>query len=293
MVFASNRIVEKKVLAPSVKMFVVEAPRIARKGKAGQFVVVRIGEKGERIPLTIADSDAERGVITLIVQEVGKTTARLGALRQGERLLDLVGPLGIPSQIERFGKVVLVGGGIGVAPLFPIVRAMKNAGNFVISIIGARNKELLFWEEKIREFSDEVAVTTDDGSFGHKGFVTDALREVISREPHVDLVMAIGPVVMMKAVAEVTREPGIRTIVSLNPIMVDATGMCGGCRVTVGGKLKFACVEGPEFDGHLVDFDELMRRQRTYLEEEKAAVEAMGGKTPRRGETAVLGNGVD
>lgn len=273
MVFASNRIVEKKVLAPSVKMFVVEAPRIAGKAKAGQFVVVRIDEKGERIPLTIADSDAERGVITLIVQEVGKTTEGMGTLREGERLLDLVGPLGRPSHIDCFGKVVLVGGGIGVAPLFPIVRAMKNAGNFVISIIGARSKELLFWEEKIREFSDDVAVTTDDGSFGRKGFVTDALRELISREPDVDLVMAIGPVVMMKAVADTTREPGIRTIVSLNPIMVDATGMCGGCRVTVGGKVKFACVDGPEFDGHLVDFDELMRRQRTYLEEEKTALQ--------------------
>jgi len=269
----SNRIVEKRVLGPSIKMFVVETPRIARKSKPGQFLVVRVDERGERIPLTIADSDAEKGIITLVIQEVGKSTIRMGVLREGDTLLDLVGPLGKPSHIDYVGKVVLVGGGIGIAPIYPVVKAMKYAGNSVVSIIGARTKELLFWEDKVKEFSDELLVTTDDGSCGHKGFVTDAVREVVSREPQVDLVVAIGPVIMMKAVAEVTRGPAIQTIVSLNPIMVDATGMCGGCRVTVGDRTKFACVDGPEFDGHLVDFDELMRRRKMYVDEEKTALQ--------------------
>lgn len=269
----SNRIVEKKVLGPSIKMFVVEGPRIARKTRPGQFVVVRIDEEGERIPLTIADANAEAGSIVLVVQEVGKTTLRMGTLNPGDRLLDLVGPLGNPSHIDNFGTVVMVGGGIGIAPLFPIVKAMKAAGNRVVSVIGARSRELLFWEDRISEFSDDVLVTTDDGSHGRKGFVTNALQEVLSRYPRIDRVVAIGPVVMMKAVAEVTRRPAVTTIVSLNPIMVDATGMCGGCRVTVGGKTRFACVDGPEFDGHMVDFDELIRRQKMYLDEEKIAME--------------------
>ncbi len=254
-------------------MFVVEAPRIARNAKAGQFVILRIEERGERVPMTIADFDAEGGAITFIVQEVGKTTVCMGALQEGDRILDLTGPLGRPSRIDRFGRVAMVGGGIGIAPIFPICRAMKQAGNAVVSIIGARSKELLFWEERIREFSDEVLVTTDDGSYGRKGFVSDAVGEVVGGEPPAGLVMAIGPVPMMKAVAEVTRAPGIKTIVSLNPIMVDGTGMCGGCRVSVGGKTKFACVDGPEFDAHQVDFDELTRRQRMYVHEEKAMLE--------------------
>jgi len=253
-------------------MFVVEAPRIARKAKPGQFVILRIDEKGERVPMTIADSDAERGAITLVVQEVGKTTVQMGTFQKGDRLLELVGPLGRPTHIAHFGRVVLVGGGIGTAPIFPIIRAMKEAGNFVIAIVGAKSKDYLFWEDKIAKFSDELLVTTDDGSYGTKGLVTDALRQVISREPRIDLVVAIGPVAMMKAVSETTKDPGIKTVVSLNPIMVDATGMCGGCRVTVGAKTKFACVDGPEFDGHLVDFDELMKRQRIYLEEEKLSL---------------------
>lgn len=270
---ASNRIVHKALLAPSIHMFVVDAAKIARKARPGQFVVVRLDEKGERIPLTIADTDILMGHVILVVQEVGKTTIHMGAMREGDRLLDLVGPLGRPTEIDYFGKVVLVGGGIGVAPLFPIVEGMNEAGNYVVSIIGARNKDLLFWEDAIREISDEVYVTTDDGSYGLKGFVTDMLREVISLDPKIARIVAIGPVPMMKAVSELTRGPAIKTIVSLNPIMVDATGMCGGCRVTVGGKTRFVCVEGPDFDGHLVDFDELMRRQKTYVEEEKIASE--------------------
>ncbi len=273
MALGNNRILEKKVLAPAINMFVVEALRIARKAQPGQFVILRLDEKGERVPMTIADSDADRGVITFVVQEVGKTTTQMGTLRQGDRLLDLVGPLGRPSEIELFGRVVLLGGGIGRAPIFPIVKALKHARNHVISIVGARSKDFVFWEDKIGEFCDEFIVTTDDGSHGRKGLVTDALSEVLSRGPRIDRVVAIGPVMMMKAVADVTRKAGIKTIVSLNPIMVDATGMCGGCRVTVGGQTRFACVDGPEFDGHLVDFGELMARQSIYREEERFAAE--------------------
>ena len=269
----SNRIVEKSVLAPSINMFVIEAPKIARKGRPGQFVMVRVDEKGERVPMTVADCDVEQGTITLTVQEVGKTTIRMGTLQKGDRLLDLIGPLGRPSEIERFGTVILIGGGIGTAPVYPITKAMKEAGNSVIAILGARSKELVFWEQRFRDICDEVIVTTDDGSYGRKGLVTDPLTDLIRQGTTIDRVIAIGPVPMMKAVAVVTRQPGIKTFVSLNPIMVDATGMCGGCRVTVGGKTKFACVDGPEFDGHLVDFNELRARQRVYETEEKACVD--------------------
>ena len=270
----SNRIVEKGALAPSINMFVIEAPRIARKARPGQFVMVRVDEKGERVPMTIADSDVERGTITLTVQEVGKTTIRMGTLQEGDCLLDLIGPLGRPSEIERFGTVVLIGGGIGTAPVYPITKAMKEADNSIIAILGARSKELVFWEQRFREICDDVIVTTDDGSYGRKGLVTDALADLMRRGTTIDRVIVIGPVPMMKAVVEATRPANIKTIVSLNPIMVDATGMCGGCRVTVGGKTRFACVDGPEFDGHLVDFNELRARQRVYEAEEKACMES-------------------
>lgn len=269
-------ILEKKTLAPTVYRLVVRAPEVARKHRAGNFVMLRIHEKGERIPLTVADKDLEAGTVTLVFQAVGKTTTELGDLPVGSRLLDLAGPLGRPTRIERFaGLTVCVGGGIGVAPVHPIARALRDAGNRVVAIIGARTRELLILEDEMRRASGELLVATDDGSYGHHGFVTDVLRQVIEREgkDQVSLVMAIGPVPMMRACCKVTREYGVRTEVSLNPIMVDATGMCGACRVTVGGETKFACVDGPEFDGHQVDFDELTQRLRIYLDDEKRAMQ--------------------
>lgn len=269
-------ILEKQTLAPTVYRLVVRAPEVARKHRAGNFVMLRIHEKGERIPLTVADKDLEAGTVTLVFQAVGKTTTELGDLPVGSRLLDLAGPLGRPTRIERFaGLTVCVGGGIGVAPVHPIARALRDAGNRVVAIIGARTRELLILEDEMRRASGELLVATDDGSYGHHGFVTDVLRQVIEREgkDQVSLVMAIGPVPMMRACCKVTREYGVRTEVSLNPIMVDATGMCGACRVTVGGETKFACVDGPEFDGHQVDFDELTQRLRIYLDDEKRAMQ--------------------
>jgi ferredoxin--NADP+ reductase len=265
-----HAIIKKEVLSPLIKLMEVEAPAIARKAQAGQFVILRIDEAGERIPLTIADFNRERGTLTLIFQEVGKTTAQLGALNPGDALRDLAGPLGHPSEITKVGTVVCIGGGVGIAPMYPITRELKAAGNRIISIIGARSRDLLFWEDRMRAVSHEIAVTTDDGSCGRHGFVTDQLKDVLAREP-VHLIYAIGPVPMMRAVAEATRASGIRTMVSLNPIMIDGTGMCGGCRVTVGGQTKFACVDGPEFDGHQVNFNELTSRQKTYLVHEKTA----------------------
>jgi len=267
------KIIRKEELAPSVKLFEVEAPLIARKARPGQFVILRIAEEGERIPLTIADFDREKGSIVLIFQEVGATTRQLGQLNAGDGIQDLVGPLGRPTHIERFGTVVCIGGGIGIAPVYPIARGMKEAGNTVISIIGARTEGLLIYEREMAAVSDELLVATDDGSRGLKGFVTDALRQVVDRGTKIDLVVAIGPVIMMKNVAEATRPLGIHTVVSLNPIMVDGTGMCGGCRVAVGNEIKFACVDGPEFDAHLVDFKGLIARQRMYLPQEKIALE--------------------
>ncbi len=269
-------IVKKTELSPGVKLFWVKAPLIARKCKPGQFIILRINEDGERIPLTIADTDLDAGTIALVFQEVGCSTRHLGRLEEGDVLLDLAGPLGKPSHIDNFGTVVCVGGGIGVAPLYPITRAYKNAGNKVISIIGARTADLLIMEKEMAAYSDEIYVTTDDGSYGIKGRVTDPLMEVLAREKNIGEIMAIGPVIMMKSVAEATRPSGIHTVVSLNPIMVDGTGMCGCCRVSVGEENKFACVDGPEFDGHKVDFDGLMIRQRMYREEE--AQEAGGGE---------------
>lgn len=266
-------IIEKKELAHTVYQFRLKAPLIAKKRKAGQFVVLRMNEQGERIPLTIVDSNETDGTITIIVQEVGKSTAILCGMAAGDSILDVVGPLGKPTHIENFGIAVCVGGGIGTAPVLPIARALKAAGNKVVSIIGARTKELLILEPEMREASDELHVTTDDGSYGHHGFVTQVLQKMIDEGVKIGCVVGIGPIPMMRAVSNTTKPYGILTMVSLNPIMVDGTGMCGACRVTVGGKNQFVCVDGPEFNGAEVDFDELMLRNRTYFKEEKSAME--------------------
>jgi ferredoxin--NADP+ reductase len=267
------QILETRLLAAAVKQFKIAAPEIARKRKPGQFIVLRIAEEGERIPLTIADADPQAGTITLIFQEVGKSTLQLGKLKAGEAISDLIGPLGIPTHIEKFGTVVCIGGGIGIAPVYPIAKGMREAGNTVISIIGARNKDLLIMEEEMAAVSHSLKVTTDDGSYGQKGFVSDVLQDIIDGGTTINLAVAIGPVPMMRVVCNVTRNRGIKTVVSLNPIMVDATGMCGACRVTVGGHTRFVCVDGPEFDGHEVNFAELVKRQRAYLKEEKQGTE--------------------
>lgn len=266
------RILEKVVLSPSVNLMKIEAPRMAGKARAGQFLILRVSECGERIPLTVADCDPERGTVTIVFLEVGKTTRLLGSLEAGDGILDVVGPLGNPTEIDSFGRVVCVGGGVGVACIYPICRALKEAGNEVIGIVGARTKELLFWEDRLREATNELLITTDDGSYVRQGFVTDVLREVAEREPPPDRVVAVGPLPMMRAVCGVTREFGLKTIVSLNPIMVDGIGMCGACRVTVGGRTRMACVEGPEFDGHEVDFAELAQRLRRYQDMERESL---------------------
>jgi len=267
-------ITRRKQFGPTTFLWDVNAPDVARAARPGHFVMARIDEHGERIPLTVADFNVERGTVTVVIQAVGKTTIEMMALRQGDAILDFIGPLGLPSHIRKLeGTVVLVGGGLGVAPIYPQLREYKNRGNRTLSIIGFRTKDLVFWEDQFRECSDELIVATDDGSYGRKGLVTHALAEVLSREPNVCEVVAIGPIPMMKACCEVTRPSAIPTIVSLNSIMVDGTGMCGSCRVTVGGKMKFACVDGADFDGHLVAFDELSLRQKRFEREEKAALE--------------------
>jgi ferredoxin--NADP+ reductase len=268
-----NEIVLKKTLSPEIRLYKIRAPLIAKKRQAGQFVIVRLEELGERIPLTIADADPQEGTITLVVQEVGATTRKMGTYQVGDRFLDVVGPLGRPTEIKEYGTIVCVGGGVGNAVVYPIAKAMKAAGNRVISIIGARNKDLLVLEDEARQVSDELFVTTDDGSYGEHGFVTDRLAKLLQEEPNIKLVVAIGPAIMMKAVCDLTRNVGVRTIVSLNSIMVDGTGMCGACRVEVGGQTKFVCVDGPEFDGHQVDFELLMARLCMYLPEEKRAMD--------------------
>ena len=265
------KIAEKRKLADKVTMLSVYAPDIARKAKAGQFVIVRCSEKGERIPLTIADFSNDEGTVTVIIQEVGKTTIELCALEEGGYISDVSGPMGNPTHVKKYGTVVCIGGGIGVACIYIIAKAMKEQENRVISIMGARNNSLLFWEEKIRTVSDEVVVTTDDGSYGKRGLVTDRLKEV-SESNKIDFVISIGPAVMMKAVSERTGGYGIKSVASLNSIMIDGTGMCGSCRVAVDGKTKFACVDGPEFDAHKVDFDLLIRRGQVYREHEKEAL---------------------
>lgn len=267
------RILKKEILAPSLKLFEIEAPLVARKALAGQFIILRIHGEGERIPLTIADFDRAKGTITCVFQEVGKTTRELGTLDQGDCIKDFVGPLGVPSHIENYGRVACVGGGVGVAPVYPIARALKEAGNEVTGIMGARTAELVFWEDKMREACTELRVTTDDGSYVRKGFVTDVLQEVIEERGGIALCIAIGPPPMMRAVADLTKKYNLKTIVSLNSLMVDGTGMCGCCRVTVGGETKFTCVDGPEFDAHQVDFDEMARRSVIYKPQEKKSLD--------------------
>ncbi|CEO88065.1 sulfide/dihydroorotate dehydrogenase-like FAD/NAD-binding protein [Syntrophaceticus schinkii] len=267
------RIIERKDLSSTIKLMRIAAPEIAKKAQAGQFVILRIHDHGERIPMTIADFDRAQGTITIVFQVVGKSTEELATLKEGESILNFLGPLGQPSEIKKYGKAVCIGGGVGVAPIYPIARALHEAGNQVISIIGARNEKMLFYEEEMNSVSDHFHIVTDDGSRGNQGLVTDILCDLLESGEQIDLVFAIGPVPMMRAVAELTRGHGIKTFVSLNPIMVDGTGMCGGCRVSVGETSKFACVDGPDFDAHQVDFDQLLERQKMYCQEEQDSKE--------------------
>ena len=263
------RIVKKEQLAESNYSYWIEAPDIAFAYKAGQFLILRISEKGERIPLTIVDTDLKKGLIRIIFSVVGKSSYQLSLLNEGDNILDVVGPLGTPTHIEKFGHAVIVGGGVGIAPVYPIARALKNKGNRLTSILGGRSKDLVILRNELKDISEKLIVVTDDGSLGEKGLVTDPLRKMLEQEVNVDFVLAVGPVVMMSAVSELTRKYGIKTMVSLNTMMVDGTGMCGCCRCTVGGKIRFACVHGPEFDGHQVDFKEIIQRQRMFHKQEK------------------------
>jgi ferredoxin--NADP+ reductase len=267
------RILRKQVLSPSIKLMEIKAPRVANKAKPGQFVIVRMNETGERIPLTIADFSQVDGSITVIFQEVGKSTIQMGQMETGDSFENVVGPLGHATEIENFGKVVVVGGGVGIAPIFPIARGLKLAGNEVISIIGARAKELLFWEDRMKAVSSQSIVCTDDGSYGRKSLVTEPLKELLETQKDITRVWAIGPAVMMKFVAATTKPFNIPTIVSLNTIMIDGTGMCGGCRVVMDGGAKFVCVDGPEFDAHKVDWESMLSRMSFYRAEEKISVE--------------------
>lgn len=277
------KIVRKEILNPQVKLMEVQAPAIAKKAEPGQFIILRIYDGGERIPLTIADYDREKGTVTIIFQEVGKTTKLLGTLNEGDSLLDFVGPLGVASHLEGYKKVAVIGGVLGTAIAYPQAKKLHSLGAEVHCIAGFRNKDLIILEDEMKAVSDQLYITTDDGSNGNKGFVTDVLKKLIEEGNQYDLVVAIGPLIMMKVVSNLTREYGIKTIVSMNPVMVDGTGMCGGCRVTVGGETKFACVDGPDFDGHLIDFDEAMRRQSMYKEHERHSQEKheckLGGVT--------------
>jgi len=266
-------ILRREAFSDTTFLWDVLAPDVARAAQPGHFVMVRLREGSERIPLTVADYDREKGTITIVVQALGKTTNEMMTeYKQGDAFLDFVGPLGLPQHVEKFGHVVLVGGGLGVAPVYPQLRAFKKAGNRTTGVIGFRNKSLVFWEEKFRKHCDDLVVCTDDGSYGRPGFVTAALKDICEKD-RPDLVVAIGPLPMMSACVETTRPFGVKTMVSLNAIMVDGTGMCGSCRVTVGGKVKFACVEGPDFDGHQVDFKELTTRQRRFKQQETAATD--------------------
>ena len=262
------RIIEKEILSENVVKLVIESHAVARSRKAGQFVIVKISETGERIPLTIADGDPDKGTITLIIQKVGTTSHKLYNLRKGDSISDLVGPLGKPTKIEKIGTVIAAGGGVGIAPMYPIAKALKEAGNKLIAILAARSKDLIILEREMKAFADEVLIMTDDGSYGEKGLITLGIEKVINREK-VDEVVAIGPAVMMKFVALLTQKYNIPTIASLNTIMVDGTGMCGACRISVGGKTRFVCVDGPEFDAHQVDFDEMLKRLNAYKKEEE------------------------
>lgn len=264
-------IVEKRILNDSMTLMAVEAPYIAKKAKAGQFIILRVNEFGERIPLTVADYDREKGTITIIYQKVGKTTLMLDQLNVGDAILDFIGPLGKATELEGYKKVAVIGGGAGCAIAYPQAKALHGMGAEVDMIAGFRNKDIIILEDEMKAVSDHLILTTDDGSNGNKGFVTDALRKNIEDGANYDLVIAIGPLVMMRAVCNLTKEYNIKTLISMNPIMIDGTGMCGGCRLTVGGKTKFACVDGPDFDGHEVDFDEAIKRSRTYFDAEKEA----------------------
>ncbi|MDA8338858.1 MAG: sulfide/dihydroorotate dehydrogenase-like FAD/NAD-binding protein [Nitrospiraceae bacterium] len=268
------KILEKRLIRhPDVFYYKIDAPLISKKAKPGQFVIIRLNEKGERIPLSLADINPEEGTISLIVMAVGKTTTEMSTFNANDEILDLCGPLGQPTHIDKYGRAILVGGGFGVAPLYPIARSLKDAGNEVIVIMGARSKDLLIYENEMQQACDKVLITTDDGSKGIKGVVTTALKQELEQNG-ANMVMAVGPAIMMKYVSETAKPFDVRTIVSLNSIMIDGTGMCGGCRVSIGGKTRFACTDGPDFDGHLVDWDILINRQKTYLNEEKESFEA-------------------
>ena len=269
----SYEILTKEELTPVTKLFEVHAPAIARQVQAGQFVIVRIDERGERVPMTVAEYDRQRGTITMVIQEVGKTTLQMGRMQPGDSFYNFAGPLGRPSSIHRYGTVICVGGGSSIAAIHPIARALRRAGNTVISIIGARSKDLIFWEDKMRAVSDDMIVCTDDGSYGRQALVTGPLQELLEADRPIDHVYAIGPAVMIKFCCSTTQPFGVPTTVSINSIMVDGTGMCGACRVEVGGTTRFACVEGPEFDGHQVDWDNLLSRQQFYQEQESLAVD--------------------
>ncbi|MBP1760036.1 MAG: 2-polyprenylphenol hydroxylase-like oxidoreductase [Firmicutes bacterium] len=274
-------VVKKRLLATGIALLEVNAPAVAAKVEPGQFVIVRVDELSERIPLTVMDFDREKGTITIVVQDVGYSSAIITRMNEGDKFQDFVGPLGVASEVENYGTVVCIGGGLGIAPVHPIARALKEAGNHVISVLGSRSADLLILEDEMRAVSSEVVVATNDGSQGVKGFVTDGLAEVLAQGHQVKAIWAIGPMIMMKAVVDYTRSLGIKTIVSMNPIMVDGTGMCGACRISVGNETKFACVDGPEFDGHLVDFDLAMKRLAFYKDEEnqaKARLECDCGK---------------
>lgn len=287
------RILEAEFIAPGIKRFVIDVPRIAKKHQAGQFVILRLHERGERIPITIESSDREKGTIRIVVQSVGKTTYELNTLEKGQAILDVVGPLGKPSEIEKYGTVAVLGGGVGTALAYPTTAALKKAGNRILTILGGRSRELVLLEKEMRAVSDALYVTTDDGSYGEKGLVTDKLRELIGKGEPIQLVLAVGPVPMMKAVADLTREHGIKTIVSLNPIMIDGTGMCGGCRVLVGGKSQFACVDGPEFDAHQVDFGVLTQRNRMYRDAEKESLERFQHACEGNGHSGACSSGAE
>ena len=279
-----NFVIEKTYFSDKVAKLVIQAPEIARSRKAGHFVIIRVDKFGERIPLTIAGADMNKGTIDIIVQEVGVSSSKLCKLNAGDTILDVVGPLGKATHIEKVGTVIAAGGGVGIAPLFPIVEAFKLAGNRVITVLAARNKDLIILEEQMRAFSDEIIVMTDDGSAGKKGLVTQGMEEIIAREK-VDLAVAIGPAIMMKFAALTTKKYNIPTLASLNTIMVDGTGMCGACRVSVGGETKFVCVDGPEFDAHKVNFDEMLFRLSAYQQQESEAFQTFLNKSVSQGIT--------
>lgn len=268
-----TKIVDKRELFEKVHQFKIEAPHLVRKAEAGQFVILRIDEKGERVPMSIGGLDKENGILTIVIQEVGKTSAAMNRMKTGDSFADVVGPLGLPTHMEKFGNCICIGGGVGIPPIYPIALALKEAGNNVTTIIGARSKNLMIFEKELGDASDKLLISTDDGSYGTHGFVTTILQKMIDDGEKIDMIICVGPVPMMKAVVETTRGPKIKTYVSLNPIMVDGTGMCGACRVTIAGKTKFACVDGPDFDGHEVDFDEMTKRQKMYVKQEKVSYE--------------------